>query len=87
MDDLGKSFCVIMCYTVTAIKHKKIKEFRIIAFKVLIKTVMIKNVYSIKLCTYVIGYVKIILKSIVSHKSKRTGYQICIFVYLYVFDM
>ena len=23
MDDLGKSFCVIMCYTVTAIKHKK----------------------------------------------------------------
>ena len=23
MDDLGEIFCVIMCYTVTAIKHKK----------------------------------------------------------------
>ena len=26
MDDLGKSFCIIMCYTVTAIKHKKIES-------------------------------------------------------------
>ena len=32
------------------------------------------------ICTYVIGVVKIILKSIVSHKSKRTGYQICLFL-------
>ena len=38
------------------------------------------------ICTYVIGYVKIILKSIVSHKSKRTGYQICLFLmYIYMY--
>ena len=49
---------------------------------------MIKNGYNaykvyIKLCTYVIVYVKIILKSLVSQKSKRTGYQIC-FVLMYI---
>ena len=38
------------------------------------------------ICTYVIGYVKIILKSIVSHRSKRTGYQICLFLmYICIF--
>ena len=31
----------------------------------------------------VIGYVNILLKSIVSRKSKRTGYQIC-FILLYI---
>ena len=45
--------------------------------------------HAIKVLNYVhivltvIGYVYIMLKSIVSRKSKRTGYQIC-FIFLYI---
>ena len=81
---LGCFLTHAFCTAVLILDFDNIHIFCIVASILCLKQI-IDCVYIVPT---VICYVNVLLKSIVSRKSKRTGYQMFYFaVYLYVFDM
>ena len=85
-NDLGRptfqSGCFLthaFCTAVLILDFDNIYKFCIVASILCLKQIL----DDVHIVPTVIGYVNILLKSIVSRKSKRTGYQIC-FILLYI---
>ena len=70
------------CTAVLILDFDDIDRFCIVASILCLKQIL----HCVHIVLTVIGYVNILLKSIVSRKSKRTGYQIClILLYICIF--
>ena len=73
----------VFCTAVLILDFDNIHRFCIVASILCLKQIL----DCVHIVPTVIGYVNILLKSIVSRKSKRYVLFCCIFVHLYVFDM